>query len=272
MGGIVDAVFGGSGSQEQKIRPDKAQKEMNRLLLGEMQGLFLGQVDPETGERTGGTPFSTFAEARPDIFQLSPESMEYADRYGSFADAVPELFTLGSDAQRLVDTSSQQPILNIEDYIRMGLDESSGFISQIATPEILQTAALQGLEGGGFVPDAIARATSQIALPFLQSIPGAAATLSGIPGQLAQTADIPRQLQLADYLRQQQVLPGIFGISDINRQLSERDLLRQQGVVTTGLTGIPFAPGQTTTGDQRKGGIFENIVGTGFGLSGMFAR
>ena len=52
----------------------------------------------------------------------------------------------------------------------LGLRSTDNYISQIATPRINQAMALQGLERGGAVPSAIARATAETAMPFLQGI------------------------------------------------------------------------------------------------------
>ena len=52
----------------------------------------------------------------------------------------------------------------------LGTRATGGYIDTIATPRINQALALQGLESGGAVPAAIARATAETAIPFLQAI------------------------------------------------------------------------------------------------------
>jgi hypothetical protein len=107
----------------------------------------------------------------------------------------------------------------------MALDEGGNYISQVATPEIMQQAALQGLEGGGYVPEAIGKATAGIALPFLQGLPAASATLTEAPARVralnANTAS--SLLPLADY----------------QGGLNRADYARQQSVALAGLTEQP---------------------------------
>ena len=226
------------------------------------------------------------------------------------------------------------------------------YISKIALPQILSTAALQGLEGGGFVPESIARAGAEIALPLSQQLQdfylqrgqlGVQAALGGqslaenrtqqllqalqsggqlaatqqqqnLQGQLGGGALANEQQQLAlqallggGQLSQQftqglpqasslfSLLPGqqnllqgqyintltsnlspftqrdvglgqraatLFPLADYSRALQEQDVLRQQGVVTTGLTGLPFTPGSSTTGRQSSQPLF-NFFGQG---------
>lgn len=60
--------------------------------------------------------------------------------------------------------------------IELGVGATGNYIDQIATPRLNAALALQGLESGGAVPAAIARATAEHALPYLQSIEGAYST------------------------------------------------------------------------------------------------
>lgn len=54
--------------------------------------------------------------------------------------------------------------------MQSGLDASRNYISQIATPQIQSAMALQGLEQGGAVPAAIARATAESIMPYMQGL------------------------------------------------------------------------------------------------------
>jgi hypothetical protein len=127
-----------------------------------------------------------------------------------------------------------QGLMSIDDYKKLGLDASSNYINQIATPQIMQQAALQGLEGGGMAPEAIAKATAGIALPFIQSMPSAY-------GQYASQ---------------------MFPLMDYGRALKEQDLLRRQGVMQTALTGLPYTPGSSTSGSRNQQPMF-NWFGQG---------
>lgn len=204
MGDIISGIFGGGGKTTQTTTPDATSQALNTLRLQELSSIF------------SGTPSSTFAGPQSDLFTVSPQT------------------------QRLIDYATNidnGSLLNIKDYLNLGLDQSKGFISQVATPQILSTAALQGLESGGFVPESIAKATSQIALPFLQSLPSATQGFASGAQQLLQLSDYPRALR-------------------------EEDFLRRQGFITSGLTGIPFSPGSTTKGRQSSQPLF-NFFGQG---------
>jgi hypothetical protein len=101
----------------------------------------------------------------------------------------------------------------------------------------MSAANLQGLEGGGFVPESISKATAEIGLPFTTSIPSFLGA-------------------------QQQQVQGMLGLSDFPRQLREQDYLRRQGVVTTGFTCIPYSPGMTQKSYEGSMPLF-NFFGMG---------
>ena len=213
---------------------------------------------------------------------------------------------------------------SLESYIELGMDAGRNYISQIASPEIRSQLALQGLEGGGALSEALGRATAGIGLEFAQSVPGAAVgfsrTAAQNSGELANLAvqsalgtagintgvlgDMADQ-RIAQYAQQIQAMLGAgdqfarsgalqgqagqlglgigqlgaqsaaqftslapqftndaFRLADYGRALSESDLLRRQGVVTTGLTGLPFTPGSSTTQRERQQPLF-NFFGQG---------
>ena len=207
----------GSGSrEEQSFEPGPIQQEFNELRLEQIQ----------------------------DLFGVSP--------FGEFGSAQPTLFTPSRDVFDIIGTALSEgdnSLLSIEDYIQLALDEGSNFISEVATPQIMSQAALQGLEGGGFVPDAIARATAGIALPFLSTLPSANYSFATAPGARASS-----------------LLP----IADFPRTLRESDFLRRQGVTTTGLTGLPFQPAYTQAGLTRQPSSIENIFGIGSSTGSTF--
>ncbi len=57
----------------------------------------------------------------------------------------------------------------------------------------------------------------------------------------------------------------MLDMSMLPQQLKQQDFMRQQGVVTTGLTGIPFAPGATTEGGTSSMPLW-NMFGMGGGI------
>lgn len=216
MGDLGSMLFGSGQRQSTDQTLDPVTQQANQLRLSQLQGLF------------SDTPLSTYGQPQTDIFTASP--------------AVNDLF---QQANAQPDLSN---LMSLDQYIQMGLDEGSNFISQVATPEIMQQAALQGLEGGGYVPEAIARATAGIAMPFLQNLPGASATLTETPARVrglnAQTAG--SLLPLADY----------------QGGLNRLDFGRQQSVALAGLTGIPYQAAVDTNQRQSTQPLF-NFFGQG---------
>lgn len=200
MGGVLTSIFGGGGTTKESVTATQETKQLDQLRLQQLQQLF------------GITPYSEFAGERPDIY--SPTAA----------------------TQDLIDKTSGN-LMSLQDYIDLGIGEGKNYISKVATPQIMQSAALQGLEGGGYVPEAIGKATAGIALPFLQSLPN-------MQQAFASSAQ------------------GLLPITDFSRALQEADLTRRQGVVTTGLAGIPFQPETTTKGRQSQQPLF-NFFGQG---------
>lgn len=216
MGDVLAGVFGGGQRTTSDTKPDAISQELNKLRLDQLSQLF------------GIAPYSQFA--LPNQAAYTPD---------------PRVDSLYSSATR---EPAFDDLISLDEYLGLGLDQTSNYINQIAKPEILSTAVLQGLEGGGFVPEAIAKATASIGLPFVQSIPGASTALTLAPFQ-ARAAEAQRASTL-------------FPIADYGRSLREQDLLRQQGVVTTGLTGLPFTPGQSTKQRESSQPLF-NFFGQG---------
>lgn len=175
---------------------------MNQLRYEQLRGLFNKQS------------LMNFAKAKPGLYSLSDKSKDLLNKF------------TGNDN-----------LMSLQDYLDLGLNEGSNYISKVATPEILSTMALQGMADSSAVPEAISKGTASIALPFLQSIPG----FMGASAQQNQ---------------------ALLGMSDMPRQLREQDYLRRQGVVTTGLTGIPYTPAISTKGGESSLPLF-NMFGMG---------
>lgn len=104
------------------------------------------------------------------------------------ANATGTLNLAGTTAERALSENEQNYIralniagnttrgsLDLQDRNRaraleLGLNTTGNYIDQIATPRLNAALALQGLESSGAVPAAIARATAETAMPYLQSI------------------------------------------------------------------------------------------------------
>lgn len=216
MGDVLSGVFGGGQRTTATTEPDEVSQALNELRLRELRRLFRNES------------FSNFADERPDIYSPDPK--------------VDQLFNTATEDQAFPD------LISFDEYLGLGLDQSKNYISQIATPEITSQAALAGLEGGGYIPEAIAKATAQIGLPFVQGLPQASTQLSLAPFQ-ARASEAQRAATL-------------FPLADYGQSLKREDLLRRQGVVTTGLTGLPFTPGQSTAQRQSSQPLF-NFFGQG---------
>lgn len=204
MGDALSGVFGSGGNTSTDNTIDPTSQQLNQMRQQQIAALF------------AGSPVSKFGADRPDIYTSSPA----VNNLFSNANAPPDLGNL----------------ISIQDYVDMALNEGKNYISKVATPEIMQSAALQGLEGGGYVPEAIGKATASIAPGFLNSLPGAstALTLAGPQASLLGS----------------QKAQTLFPLADQSRALSEQDLLRQQGLSVTGLTGLPYTP--VTDSNQKK--------------------
>lgn len=202
MGDLFTGLFGGGESTSSTITPDAEAVAMNKLRKEQLEGLF-DQVD-----------YSEFAKARPDIYSLSDQSTDIMNQ-----------------------ASDPNNLMSLDQYMNLGAKAGGSFMEQIAGPEIASTLAMQGMEGSGAYPEALAKGAASIGLPFLQSIP---------------------QFGVG---RQQQA-QGMFDMSMMPQQLKQQDLMRQQGVVTTGLTGIPVSPGSSTEGGTNIAPLW-NMFGSG---------
>ena len=252
MGDALGSVFGASKSTDATQEPDAVAQALNQQRLVQLSNLF------------AGAPYSSFASERPDIYT---PSTDIADLFSNIGKQDLGLSSFNLEDMPDIDYSN---LMSLTDYIKMGLDETGNYISKIATPEIMSQLALAGLEGSGASADAIARATAQIGLPFVQSLPGASTALTlarpqaelirqqaGLTG--GQRGLLPYQAGMMNAqggLFNTQRASTLFPMADYSRALQESDLLRRQGVVTTGLTGLPFTPGSTTEQKQTQPPLF----------------
>jgi hypothetical protein len=170
---------------------------------------------------------------------------------------------VASGFQQRAEGANYGNLLQSLDYQESGrqraLDLGTGavgnYIDRIATPRLNQALTLQGLEGGGAVPNAIARATAETAIPFLQSIEQAygsnvANTLAqylGVQGNLGQ-AGMTTQAGLASELGQQSQaarLANLQAQQAAASQLAAQSASAQQQA----------AAGNVALGQQRQQGV-----------------
>lgn len=185
-----------------------------------------------------------------------------------------------ANIQGNTDTALQQSGTRFQDAYKQaynaGLDTSSNYISQIARPQINQAMALQGLEGGGAVPDAIARATAGISTPYLQSLlPMVQQYLQeqgGIQGQnqQLQAAALQGNQQLQAGIQQagQQQQAGLYGTEmplQAQSQLGAQQL--QQGTLGNFVQSIPQAATQLGMLPVQQQGAKAQIASTLFPLA-----
>lgn len=217
MGDALGAIFGSGQNTDTSSQPTGSSAELNNLRLQQLQQLFSTNNLSNFATDMSGT----------GAFNQSP--------------AVANLM-------QGVNNPDLSNLMSFNDYRDLGLNASSNYINRIATPQINSTMALQGLEGGGAAPEAIANATAQSALPFIQSLPGASTALT-MAGPQARALNA-------------QTAASMFPIADQPRALAERNILRQQGIMETGLTGLPFTPSTTGTSDRSSQPLF-NWFGQG---------
>jgi hypothetical protein len=201
-------------------------------------GDILGRVFGGGKQTNQTTTPDENAAALNELKRKELEKLFAAGDMASFARANRADYTLSPKTAALIDKyTNTDNLLSLQDYIKMGLDEGKGYINKVATPEIQSMLALQGMGRSGALPESIAKATAGIALPFLTSLPS---FMTG-SAQQAQT---------------------MAGLSDMPRVLRAEDFNRRQGVVQTGFTGIPFAPGSSTKGGESQLPLF-NLFGFG---------
>jgi hypothetical protein len=131
---------------------------INRAALDTARGNLRGTFDAgrginraalDTGIQTTGAGYNT---ARGNV--AAERDRALGDIYGGYNVGLNQANVSGERALGRLDTAFDTS------YDR-ALGQTEGYINQIATPAAMQAATLQGLEGGGAVPAAIARATAE---------------------------------------------------------------------------------------------------------------
>lgn len=206
MGDILGGVFGGGEQKEQETKPTAEARQANKLKLAELRRIYGSGVS-----------------------------------LADFTGKQRQNYTVSRDTQRLIDKATNPSnMMSLDEYLKRGTDAGKGYMSKIASPEIMAQLSLQGMERSGAAPEALAKASAGMALPFLGSIPS---FMTG-SAQQAQT---------------------LAGLNDMPRQLRVEDSMRRQGLMTTAFTGIPFSPGSQTQGGTSSLPLF-NMFGMGGSL------
>jgi len=211
VGDALSSVFGSGSKTDTSTEATGSSKELNDLRLKQLNDLF------STGS------LSSYATDKKDTGAYTTTA------------ATDKLL---SDASK-TDTSN---LMSLDDYKKAGYGAAADYVNRISTPAINSAAALQGLEGGGAVQEAIANASAKEGLDFVKTLPQASKdlTLAGPQAKLLNAESAA----------------ALFPLADQPRSLAEKNLLRQQGVLETGLTGLPFTPSTTGTNDKSSQPLF----------------
>ena len=158
---------------------------------------------------------------------------------------------------RQAGASGNQALSSLQGAYQQGLGDItnpvSNYIAQIATPQIQQQMALQGLEGSGAVNASIGRATAEAGLPLMQQL------LSGL---LSGTTDIAGRRQATEgalgdrYLGGEQALGGQY-------------LAGEQDIAGRLLAGEQALGGQYLSGEQA---LAQGYQGAESGLGGQYLQ
>lgn len=209
-------------------------------------------------QRTRGQTAADFNAARDsaggmfnNIYGLNQG--EFGNAYGRNADEFANAY------QRNQDQYSGVSGGNVADYnallgtnrdifgqaMSQGLNSTSNYINQVATPAIMQQMALAGLDSSGAVPMALSRATAEAGLPLMQSLlpaymgeqAGLGQNFMGMQGALGQNL-MGMQGQLSQgYMGEQGQLGGQYlgrqGELGQNYGNTMADLMRTYGLTDT---------------------------------------
>lgn len=148
---------------------------------------------------------------------------------------------------------------------REALDQTSGYIAQVADPISKQNAVLQGLEGGGMVPASIARATAEyggnllgpLLAQYMSGQQGIAGQQQATEGALGQQFAGSEASLLSQLLGGEQVLGGQYMSGE--QALSDRFAAGEQGLAGQYLgaesaLGSQFMGGEQALGNQVLSG------------------
>lgn len=153
----------------------------------------------------------------------------------------------------------------------LGLDQTSNYINQIARPQINQQMALQGLEGGGAVDAAIARATAEYGMPVVQSLAGLAGQYQGLQGGLNQQYVGGEQQAGGQYAQNlmNALAQHAAGVQGYEQQFGgARQAAQQQYGSTLAGAGSQYTSGLQQAGGQYTQGLQNYLSQYGQGVQG----
>jgi hypothetical protein len=196
MGDVLGSIFGGGQRTSQQTQVDPTTQALNRLRqeqLGRVFGegtsdVYGGPSDaytpsPEVQQlfNFGMSPGDTsnvmgFEDYRNSGYNYIQDTMREAlnRAEGTYGDTQAHTRNAFDEAVGLSDVNRARSMGTREaDYARGYSDlvgAGTNFINRIATPQAMQAAALQGMEGSGAVPTAIANASAQFSGPAMQQL------------------------------------------------------------------------------------------------------
>ena len=164
----------------------------------------------------------------------------------------------------------------------LGLRGTGSYIDQIARPRLEQSLALQGLERGGAIPSAIARATAETAMPYLQGIEqlygtNTAQLIAQAMGEQTQLGQSQAQ-QNAALGSQLMSLQGAAGntyqnnVAQLAQALMANNItLEQAGIAANSALGQQLMQAQNSLRLQQQQGI-TSLASTYMPLQSNFAQ
>jgi hypothetical protein len=198
MGDALGAIFGGGQRTSQQTQVDPTTQALNRMRqeqLGrvfgqaggdvyggpsdaytpspEVQGLFnFGMGGGDTSNMLGLQDYRNSGYNY--IQDTMREGLNRAE--GTYGDTQAHTRNAFDEAMGLSDVNRQRSMGTREaDYARGYSDlvgAGTNYLNRIAAPTAFQAAALQGMEGSGAVPTAIANASAQFSGPAMQQLVG----------------------------------------------------------------------------------------------------
>jgi hypothetical protein len=277
MGDILGGVFGGGQRTTQETQVDPTTQALNRMRYDQLSRVFgAAQPDVYGGGPTGAyTPSPQVSDLYNFAMTSSPGSQDYltmpqyqqagqaaigdvmnqglgtaastaqaaqAGDWSAYGTALGGLEGSTNAALAGTEANRQAALAQREaDYARgMGniTDTSRNYINRIATPQLQQQMALQGMEGSGALPTAIAQATAQYAGPMVQQL-------------------------MSEYMNQ--------GMSAQQAAASAQAAIGQQAMQTGAGLGGQYM-GQVGQTYQNLAGNQAALYGQGIGTGGAFAQ
>jgi hypothetical protein len=303
VGDIVGGIFGSGSRTSQDVKLDPTTQALNRMRLDQARNLYsqgsLGSyaqpggsaytADPRVSSLydqamgTASTPFDLAGYEQRGLDRgLFNEGLDVSrgninqglgNVAANYADASGNTLASYNNALAGSDYAYNRGMANNDFYtnraLQYGTDAASNYINQIATPQLMQQATLQGLEGGGAVPASIAKATADVGLQYLspivqQSLGNQAALNQANMGNVAQLsgANAAAQAQLAG--QNTALQSGLYGdySNAVNAAYGNR-----QGLESQFMSTLPSAYGTSITAPAQARSLAAQGAATLFPLA-----